>query len=90
MHIISVSRLHRFILFAHLENGRYLPAKPFELLRVQALGTVTQRLLRLMVDFHHEPVSVGRHCRTGKWQNLISSTGGVAGIHDYRAGGSPF
>jgi hypothetical protein len=58
---ISNASLNRFVIVAYLEDGHDLPAEHLELLGVKALGAVTQRLVRLMVNLHHEAVGIGGH-----------------------------
>ena len=60
----------------------HLTAQVFKLGREKRLGTVAERLVRLMVDFDHQPVGADRGGSPGQGNHLVAAAGRMAGIDD--------
>jgi hypothetical protein len=65
-----------------LINGSDLIAKCFKLLGIERLGPIAKCFLRNVVDLNHETVCPYGHCSTTQRNDLITASGGMAGIYD--------
>ena len=82
---MSIKLLARFQrnIFAHkAENALRLSAEFGKLIRIERLGTVTERFIRLMMHLDHQSVRAHRHRRPAEGDHLVPAPGGMTGIDD--------
>ncbi len=71
-------------------NNVNIPDKTSKLFGIEALGAVGKGFFGFMVYLDHQAVCTGRHRCPCHGTDLLSDTGGMAGINDYRQVGELF
>src|SRR5262245_14624472 len=68
----------------HATDGADLIHQLMELIREERLWTVGKRVVRIVMDFDHQPIGAGRDRRARHRRDLVANAGAVARIHDDR------
>ena len=73
----------------HRRDLPHLRHQLIELIRIQRLHAVRQRLVRLMMDFDDQAIRADRHRGPRKRSDFVSLAGAVAGINNNRQVAEP-